>query len=124
MYLRTLIAAVAVAASAGFAFADDHVEEGAKVFKKNCFVCHDVTGKNKVGPTLKGVVGRAVATVPDFKYSDAMKTFGEGKTWTEEELAAYLPKPKDLVPGTKMAFVGLKSPEDIANLIAFLKEQK
>jgi cytochrome c len=125
MYLRMLIAAAAVAASAGVALADGDAAEGAKVFKKNCFVCHTATEpKNKVGPTLHGIIGRPVASVEGFKYSDAMKTFGAGKTWTEEELTAYLPSPKELVPGTKMAFAGLKKPEDIANLIAYLKDPK
>lgn len=122
MYLRMLIATLGLAASAGVALADDDAAAGAQVFKKNCMVCHNATeAKNKVGPTLQGVVGRPVATVADFKYSDAMKKFGEGKTWTEDELKAYLPNPRELVPGTKMAFAGLKSPEDIANLVAYLK---
>lgn len=122
MYLRMLIAAAGLAASAGVAMADGDAAAGAQVFKKNCMVCHNATeDKNKVGPTLHGVVGRPVASVADFKYSDAMKKFGEGKTWTEDELKAYLPNPRELVPGTKMAFAGLKSPEDIANLVAYLK---
>ncbi|HWU64577.1 MAG TPA: cytochrome c family protein [Ensifer sp.] len=122
MYVRTLIAALAVAASAGVALADGDATKGAQVFKKNCMVCHNATdAKAKVGPSLQGVVGRPVASVADFKYSDGMKTFGAGKTWTEEELTAYLPNPKELVPGTKMAFAGLKAPQDIADLIAYLK---
>lgn len=122
MYLRMLIATLSLAASAGVALADGDAAAGAQVFKKNCMVCHNATeAKNKVGPTLQGVVGRPVASVADFKYSDAMKKFGEGKTWTEDELKAYLPNPKELVPGTKMAFAGLKSPDDIANLVAYLK---
>lgn len=125
MYLRMLIAAGAIAASAGVALADGDAAKGAQVFKKNCMVCHNATdAKAKVGPSLQGVVGRPVASVADYKYSDAMKKFGEGKTWTEEELTAYLPNPKGLVPGTKMAFAGLKSPEDIANLVAYLKDPK
>ena len=122
MYLRMLIATLSLAASAGVALADGDAAAGAQVFKKNCMVCHNATeAKNKVGPTLQGVVGRPVASVADFKYSDAMKKFGEGRTWTEDELKAYLPSPKELVPGTKMAFAGLKSPDDIANLVAYLK---
>jgi cytochrome c len=122
MYLRMLIAATAVTASAGMAFADGDATKGALVFKKNCMVCHNATdAKAKVGPSLQGVVGRPVASVADYKYSDGMKKFGEGKTWTEDELAAYLPNPKGLVTGTKMAFAGLKTPEEIADLIAYLK---
>ncbi len=122
MYVRMLIAAAAVAASAGAALADGDAAKGAQVFKKNCLVCHNATDpKAKVGPSLQGIVGRPVASLADYKYSDGMKTFGAGKTWSEEELTAYLPNPKDLVPGTKMAFAGLKAPQDIADLVAYLK---
>jgi len=69
-----------------------------------------------------GVVGRPVASVEGYEYSAGMKAFGEGKVWDEAELAAYLPKPRDLVKGTKMAFAGLAKPEDIENVIAYLKD--
>ncbi|MNL60425.1 Cytochrome c-552 [compost metagenome] len=69
-----------------------------------------------------GIVGRPVATVEGFKYSKAMKEFGaDGKVWSEELLAQYLPKPRELVKGTSMAFAGVRKPEDVANLIAYLK---
>ena len=95
---------------------------GEKVFVK-CKACHEnEKGVNKVGPTLKGVVGRKTASVPDYKYSEAMIAKGaEGLVWTEENLAAYLPDPKAYVPKTKMAFAGLKKPEDVENVIAYLK---
>lgn len=104
------------------AHADGDAAAGEKVFAK-CKACHEVEkGVNKVGPTLKGLVGRAAASVPDYKYSEAMLAKGaEGLVWTEENLAAYLPDPKAYVPKTKMAFAGLKKPEDVANVIAFLK---
>ena len=77
---------------------------------------------NKVGPTLKGIVGRAAASIADYKYSEAMLAKGaEGLVWTEENLTAYLPNPKAYVPKTKMAFAGLKKPDDVANVIAYLK---
>ncbi|MFM8745787.1 MAG: c-type cytochrome [Aestuariivirga sp.] len=104
------------------AHADGDAAAGEKVFAK-CKACHEVEkGVNKVGPTLKGLVGRAAASVPDYKYSEAMLAKGaEGLVWTEENLAVYLPDPKAYVPKTKMAFAGLKKPEDVANVIAFLK---
>ncbi|GEO84008.1 MULTISPECIES: c-type cytochrome [Alphaproteobacteria] len=122
MKLRCLILAASLTIPAGAAFAEGDAVAGAKVFKQ-CQACHTATeAKNKVGPSLMGVVGRPVATVEGFKYSKAMKEFGEhGKVWTEELLTEYLPKPKDLVKGTIMAFAGLKKPEDIANVIAYLK---
>ena len=94
---------------------------GEKVFAQ-CKACHEnEKGVNKIGPTLKGVVGRKAASVPDFKYSPAMTKKGEeGVVWDEATLTTYLPNPKAYVPGTKMAFGGLKKPEDVANVIAYL----
>lgn len=104
------------------AHAEGDAAAGEKVFAK-CKACHEVEkGVNKVGPTLKGVVGRKAASVPDFKYSEAMIAKGaEGVVWDEATLTAYLPDPKAFVPKTKMAFAGLKKPEDVANVIAYLK---
>ncbi len=95
---------------------------GKKVFNK-CKACHFADKeKNKVGPYLKGVMGRKAAAVESFKYSEAMKAKGaEGLVWTEENLKAYLAAPKKFVPGNKMAFAGLKKDKDIADVIAYLK---
>ena len=121
MKIQTLVLTAAVTLIAGSALAGD-AKLGATVFKK-CMACHSVTEPvNKVGPSLMGIIGRPVASVPDYEYSTAMKAFGEGKVWDEAELAAYLPKPSALVKGTKMAFAGLSKPADIENLIAFLKD--
>lgn len=106
---------------AGLAHAGD-AKKGAVVFKK-CQACHTATeAKNKVGPSLMGVVGRAVATVEKFKYSKAMKDFSAGKTWDEAALTTYLAAPSTVVKGTTMTFPGLKKPEDIADVIAYLKD--
>jgi cytochrome c len=104
------------------AHAEGDAAAGEKVFAK-CKACHEnVKGVNKVGPTLKGVVGRKAASVADYKYSEAMIAKGaEGVVWDEATLTAYLPDPKGFVPKTKMAFAGLKKPEDVANVIAYLK---
>ncbi len=98
---------------------------GKKVFNK-CKACHFADKeKNKVGPYLKGVVGRKAAAVEGFKYSEAMKAkAAEGLVWTEENLKAYLAAPKKFVPGNKMAFVGLKKDKDIADVIAYLKSNQ
>jgi cytochrome c len=97
---------------------------GEKVFIK-CKTCHEnEKGVNRVGPTLKGVVGRKTASVEGFKYSEAMAKKGaEGQVWDEANIASYLKDPKGFIPGNKMAFPGLKTPEDIANIIAFLKSK-
>ncbi|AMX92616.1 cytochrome c family protein [Mesorhizobium sp. M7A.F.Ca.CA.001.09.2.1] len=96
---------------------------GEKVFAK-CKVCHVADqDKNKVGPSLNGVIGRTAGTHPGFSYSQAMVAAGKsGVKWDEPTLKTYLHDPKAMVKGTKMAFVGLKQDEDIANVIAYLKQ--
>ena len=74
---------------------------------------------NATGPHLDGVVGRAVASVAGFAYSDAMKA--HGGNWDPESISHFLENPKKAVPGTKMTFAGLPKLEDRANLIAYLK---
>ena len=103
------------------ALAGGDAAAGAAVFRK-CTACHSTDPVNRVGPTLAGIVGRPVASIADYKYSAAMTAFAEGgAVWSEERLAEYLMAPKAMVPGTRMTFAGLKKPEDIADLIAYLK---
>ncbi|NIY80389.1 c-type cytochrome [Celeribacter sp. HF31] len=97
--------------------------EGEKVFRK-CKACHQVGegAKNRTGPVLNGVLGATIGHVEDFKYSnDFMDAREEGFTWTEENLTAYLHRPKAMFPKTKMSFAGLKSDDDIAAVIEYLK---
>ena len=111
--------AFTMAMGAGAAHADGDAANGEKVFAK-CKACHTVeVGKNKVGPSLGGVVGRKSGTVEGFNYSDAMKK--AGLTWDEATLNTYLTNPKQLVPGTKMAFPGLPKEQDRLDVIAYLK---
>ena len=120
MKIRIILAVFGLVGLNTVSYAQD-VDNGAKVFKK-CMACHAIDDKNKIGPSLKGIVGRKAATVEGFKYSDAMLAKGaEGVVWDEATLATYLPDPKAFVPGTKMAFPGLKKPEEVTDLIAFLK---
>ncbi|MBN9672802.1 c-type cytochrome [Roseibium aggregatum] len=100
-------------------------EKGEKVAKK-CAACHDFTqdGKNKVGPLLWGVIGRAPGGHDGFGYSSAMQAFGaENPEWTYEELDHFLESPKKFIDGTSMSFNGLRKPEDRADLIAYLRQQ-
>jgi cytochrome c len=93
---------------------------GQKVFNK-CKTCHEVDqAKNKVGPQLVGIFGRKAGSVADFKYSDAMKN--SGVTWDETTIAQYAKDPKGFIPGNKMVFVGLKSDQEVTDLIAYLKQ--
>ena len=111
--------AAALAMFGSPALAAGDAEAGKKVYNK-CKACHAlVEGKKKVGPSLFGIIDRGAAEVNGFKYSKAMK--GSGLTWDEDTLAKFLTKPKALVPGTRMAFAGLKKEADVANVIAFIK---
>ena len=108
-----------LAAFASPAMADGDAAAGEKVFNK-CKACHTLEeGKNKVGPSLHGVMGRAAGTLEGFKFSSAMSE--SGLTWDDETMAKFLAKPKDLVAKTKMSFAGLKKEDDIENVIAYLK---
>ncbi len=104
----------------GALLAQADVEKGKKVAKK-CKACHDVKqgGPNKVGPNLWGIVGASKASKDGFAYSGALG--GLGGEWTYDALDAFLKRPKEYAPGTKMAFAGLKKPTDRANLIAYLR---
>ena len=89
------------------------------MFRK-CQACHVADKEqNRVGPHLVGIVGRANASVEDFNYSSAMVE--HGGEWTEERLDEYLADPRGVVPGTKMAFAGLKDEQDRLDVIAYLK---
>ena len=102
--------------------ADGDAAKGEKVFRM-CSACHTADAvTNRVGPYLKGVVGRKAATAEGYSYSSAMKAKGDaGLVWTEANIDAYLADPRGFVPNNKMAFAGLKKPEDRADVIAYLK---
>ncbi len=117
-----LVSVVVVFGSFGTAAAvAQDVENGAEVFKK-CRACHQIgdAAKNAVGPVLNGLFGRKSGTIEGFTYSDANKN--AAVTWTEAEFAKYIAAPRAAMPGNKMAFPGLKEPEDIKDLTAFLKQ--
>lgn len=123
MKLRFLIAMAAAGAvtlgSAAMA-ADGDAAKGKKVYNK-CKACHVVDAeKNRVGPHLKGLIGRVAGTVEGYKYSKANKE--SGITWTEQVLFEYLENPKKYMKGTKMAFPGLRKEQDRWNVIAYIKE--
>lgn len=118
---RTVLVIVAslLASTAPLLAEDDDVAAGQNTFLLRCSECHDITvGVTKIGPTLKGVVGRTAGTVPGFPYSDAMKA--AGFVWSEEQLTAYLVAPKTVVPKNKMNFNGIKRPGEIEPLVAYL----
>jgi cytochrome c len=120
----TVLAAISVMSLiAGRAQAQD-AAAGEKVFMK-CKACHVADkDQNRVGPSLHGVIGRTAGTHPGYHYSTAMVEAGKsGLVWNEDTLAKYLHDPKAVVKGNKMAFPGLKDDTDVANVIAYLKQE-
>ena len=97
------------------------VTHGEKVFKK-CAACHSINkdGKNKIGPKLYNVVGKATGATSDYKYSKALISYS--KTWTFEELNGFLIKPAKWIKGNKMGFTGLKNDKDRASVILYLNQ--
>lgn len=93
---------------------------------KKCTACHtfDKGGKNGVGPNNWALVGADFAHTPGYNYSDALKALHGKKKWGPQELSDFLANPKKYIPGNKMAFAGIKNPQDRANLIAYLSTLK
>ena len=98
------------------------ISSGEKIFKK-CAACHSIDkgGKNKIGPALYNVVGRAVGGVNDYKYSKALASYD--KEWTFEELNGFLQKPASYIKGTKMSYAGLRKEKDRASVIKYLNQK-
>ena len=97
------------------------VNKGAKIFKK-CASCHTIAKGEmaKVGPNLYGVVNRNKGSNAGFEYSVAMKN--KGGKWDIESINSFITKPKEYIAGTKMAFSGLRKPQDRADVISYLKQ--
>ncbi len=95
---------------------------GEKVFLQ-CKSCHAVeAGVNRIGPSMAGLIGRPSGQVAGYNYSAANKN--AGITWSPEKMFQYLENPRRVVPGTKMAFAGLKKAQDRADVIAYLSTLK
>jgi len=118
--------AAPAAPASGFAalVAAGDVAKG-EAFARRCIACHtfEEGGANRVGPHLWEVVNRPIASVADYAYSDAMVAYSEGgaKIWDYDTLGPYLEDPRGHVPGTKMVFPGIRSEEDRANIVAYLR---
>lgn len=96
-------------------------EAGERVYAQ-CRACHQVgeSARNLVGPQLNGVFGRKTGSVAGYSYTDANKN--ANITWDEKTFSEYIVDPKGKIPGTKMAFAGLKNPQQVTDLIAYLKQ--
>ncbi|QQO22605.1 cytochrome c family protein [Bradyrhizobium diazoefficiens] len=115
---RAALVALFLAAGLGHASAQD-AAAGEKIFAV-CKVCHQVgdNAKNVVGPVLNGLIGRKSGSVEGYSYSAANKN--SGITWDEATFSDYIKDPKAKIPGTKMAFAGIKDEQKIKDLIAYL----
>ena len=120
MRFHLLVAVVAALLGASPASAQD-AAAGEKVFAR-CRACHQVgeTAKNAVGPKLNGLFGRKAGSVEGFNYSTANKD--SGVTWDEQSFTAYIEDPRKFMPGNRMAYPGVKNPDEIGSLVAFLKQ--
>jgi cytochrome c len=127
MLRRTLILAAPVATLTFSAASAQQCDAaaGEKVFAR-CKACHKVEeGANGVGPHLFGIVGRPVAGVGDYSYSDAMVEYAAGGVaWDHDRLAVYLENPRAEIKGTKMAFAGLRKPDERDAVICYLETLK
>jgi len=97
--------------------------ERGKILYKRCKACHtlDEGGKSKVGPNLWNIWNSKAASREGFAYSKAMKA--ADITWDDAALDAYIKRPKDFVPGTRMSFIGIKKEQDRADLLLYMKAQ-
>jgi cytochrome c len=116
------VSALVLAASCGSAMAQD-VAAGETSFRK-CVPCHAIGAgaKTRVGPELNGLDGRQAGSVEGYAYSEANKA--SGITWNEAQFKEYIKDPKAKVPGTKMAFAGIKNETEINDLWAYLAQFK
>ncbi len=114
------LVALSITAAASSAMAQD-AAAGKTSFNK-CLACHAIGegAKNKVGPELNGLDGRHSGTAPDYNYSDANKN--SGITWNEAQFKEYIKDPKAKIPGTKMAFAGIKNQKEIDDLWAYVSQ--
>ena len=94
--------------------------KGEAIYQERCAFCHPAEGVGQA-PTLTGVVGRKAASIPDFPYSDALKS--SGLIWTPENISKFLTGPALLVPGTSMQMV-VPDEAERADLIAYLASKK
>lgn len=127
--MRSLVFSMIVAAATsapGLAFAAGDAAAGQRVFNQ-CRACHtpDQGAPNRVGPNLWGVVGRPAASIESFRYSANMRELaGQGHSWTEDNLRAYLTNPKAVVPRGTMSFAGIRNETQLTDLIAYLSTLK
>lgn len=117
--LSTLVVATSLVAASGARAQDAAAGETAFHI---CMACHSIGegAKNKIGPELNGLDGRHSGSAPDYSYSDANKN--SGITWNKEQFLEYIKDPKGKIPGTKMAFAGIKNEKQANDLWAYISQ--
>ena len=121
--MRVPIGAILLSAALASGAEAADADAGARLFKTQCATCHAaVAGRNLVGPSLYGVVGRKAGDVVGFRYSAANKA--ADLSWDAAHLDAYVADPRSKMPGTSMLYAGMKDPGQRADLIAYLETLK
>jgi cytochrome c len=100
---------------------DADLTSGQLLFNNACRTCHSTReGDNRLGPHMRGIIGRKAGSLPNYSYSSAMK--GANFVWDEKNLERFIANPDETVPGNNMKpYGGLASAESRVELIAFLK---
>ena len=113
-----MLVALCLFGGGGVLAADGDPVRGEAIYKR-CQGCHSIEA-NRIGPRHAGLFGRKAGSLPDFNYSDAMRA--SDVVWDETTLDAFLAAPRQFLPGTRMPFAGIKSDQERADLIAWLKQ--
>jgi cytochrome c len=117
-----MVAAFGFLSSLGTAAAQSgDAAKGERVFAQ-CKACHTVEkgGRNGIGPNLFGIFGSKAGVVEGFNFSDALKA--SGIVWDDKTMAEFLKDPKGRIPGNKMVFAGIRRPDQLNDLLAYLKK--
>jgi cytochrome c len=117
-----MVAAFGILSSLGTAAAQSgDAAKGERVFAQ-CKACHTVEkgGRNGIGPNLFGIFGSKAGAVEGFKFSDELKA--SGIVWDDKTMAEFLKDPKGRIPGNKMVFAGIRRPDQLDDLLAYLKK--
>src|SRR5258708_33143131 len=119
---KALIASIGRAlAMTASALAAGDPQQGEQIFNRQCKGCHSLeAGKNGIGPTLHSVFGRKAGAVPGYSYSPASKN--SDVVWNDDTLKKFLASPRDVIPGNKMVFAGIKNEAQLDDLVAYLKQ--
>jgi cytochrome c len=118
MKFWAVLTVLMIAATSSSRAAGGDPQHGRQIYQR-CLACHSLE-YNRSGPRHCGVFGRQAGTLAGYAYSKAMKA--SGITWNESSLERFLENPLKALPGTKMAYAGVKDPQERADLIAYLRQ--